>query len=636
MSKQGILSLGLTLCLLIHSCLAHTQGDKDERLLTNVSQSMGRFDPSECQLVKDMLEHARYKMDIGDSCDGLHSPLANAISGGWCQASIAAAGWFRAGTLNPILGAILHTDYTPGSQALVTSSNSGGSMFAVRFFALLKLPAKRKWTFPCYLLGSGLNEVCFFHGDFGKVSQDCEVMNFDITMAASYMVSTPLIMLYGGPFGAFSSAVSVYGPFLSDLPLKNSMDFGTFWNDCKIYIPKYDSPSFWLVAFTLDSPGEAGQPEYSWGWDSFTSRGFEALNPSGTVNKIAANLSIVTVVSISANTLTGINMLPVALTNQGWDMVVTPGVVVLKMFSIALTYVMLKKFVLTHAIVTVMGGVIGSKYCVDGCPAMDGCFSDNGPVTPTLSIGSRIKPIARQTELMVSGPTSTFVMMKYLLGQGPLGIYTMEGINICPFAQPSICTMMGQIRELLVGIMATGPQNSYYAIGSVYQVWNPEAQVLSPFCGNPLVVDEMAGLCKAEGFCSMVATAIPSLRNNIYMTPDPFHIVIAAAFLSASPLAARFVEIFVPSKITSLDYYNNMNQWFPDFSAIAPKTGGVAFTKVAGHLLMDYMTFLAERMILNELEVNTIATKLVAGILPPCGMLAYYDVSDANDLISMY
>merc|ERR1719375_928649 len=128
--------------------------------------------------------------------------------------------------------------------------------------------------------------------------------------------------MYGGPLGTASVFLLVYFPFLSGLPLREkNMKFGTFAEKYAIFSTKFDLPSNWLAAHSLDSPIAAGKPTYNYGFDSFLSRACQAYSVQGSTwsaNSLG-NVSVSWVVAVSANAQTGFVMMPFALASKAWD-----------------------------------------------------------------------------------------------------------------------------------------------------------------------------------------------------------------------------------------------------------------------------------------------------------------------------
>lgn len=385
--------------------------------------------------------------------------------------------------------------------------------------------------------------------------------------------------------------------------------------------------SNWLVAVTIDSPAAASHP-YNYGWQSFTPRGLGAFTTDGlpATSAYYSNMSVFAVTSISANTPSGFNLLPFAYGSQELpsSLTFTPMIMGLHLLALVVSFVMVKKLMYTHSVVS-----LHPPDCKEGCPAMDGGFSDNGPISPALAYASALPPTDQPRSFTISGASQQFITLKYLMGRGPLGMTSMMSVNVCPFTQTSICTMLGNIRELILSVTPVDTANQYYEIAQVFSVYKPEAQVLATFCGDPLLLDNFMGECTAKGVCSMYLVAVPSNYANIAFSVSSYVFVLTQVFLAATPVAARFVNHFIPEKMRMLNYYRNMDDWFPDFSATALQKGGVGFTKPAGHSLMDFLTYLVQRLALRLLMSKTASGGLVKGMMPTCGYTVYKQIESA-------
>jgi hypothetical protein len=269
--------------------------------------------------------------------------------------------------------------------------------------------------------------------------------------------------------------------------------------------------------------------------------------------------------------------------------------------------------------------------CMSGqCPVMDGGYSDNGPVTPSLAYSSKLSSPLRPRQLQISGPGNSFALVKYLMGEGPLSLYTLAGVNMCPFVQSSICTMLTTVRTMLIGSMGQETYLEYTSLGSTYGVYKPEAQVMYPYCGDPLAFDLFMGMCKTDGLCYEFINVIPSVYADIHFTVDPFVLEMSLVFLSNTPISERFVNKYIPQTMRRTQFYANMEMWFPDFKAVSPKRGGVAFSRSAGHSLLDYMTYLVERLSEHIVISRLLATEVYHGMNPHCGYLVYEKIHGYN------
>merc|ERR1719316_1499 len=151
---------------------------------------------------------------------------------------------------------------------------------------------------------------------------------------------------------------------------------------------------------------------------------------------------------------------------------------------------------------------------------MDGSLTDSSPLTQPISYSSRLSPRVRPTSYAISGPASTFSTLTYLMGQGPLKIQESTSVNTCPFTQPSICSMMSTTRELMKTLMPRAVLDQYYDLASMYGVYKPQAQVMAPFCGDPLTYDNFQGECRTTGVCNMFVNIIPSSFAKVAFTPE--------------------------------------------------------------------------------------------------------------------
>jgi len=557
---------------------------------------------------------------LGPACEGLNSPEAASVSGGFCLANFVAAGWYRTSAVNMIAGLLLEMDALVGKVPVSTTSNSGGSIFTTRYFSLRDAPVDHKWSFPCYLLAADFAEVCFAHGYFGEMTAICEAETIAISTAAAYAVFGALMTLYGGPSGVASTYIGVYWPFLADLPIPNShMNYITFWTSHAKLNTYMARESNWIVAVTVDDPGGS----YIYGWESYYSRGLPALSIRGEPESKAwfSNQTVYQIAAYSANSLSGIPMLPISLVKP-WNGMTSPGSVMLKLTVLALSLIQVNSMMAKQTVV--VGSACG-KYKKQ-CPIMDGGFTDNGPITPSVAFSSHLPGVFRPVETAVAGPSSTFQLVDYLFGKAPVGLYTLGGINLCPFAQVAICTMLTKIKEISVGMFTSEAAKEYYEIGAVYEFWKPEAQIFVPYCGDPLIFDEFKGSCLTDGVCHAFTTIIPGQTTRVEFTPDTYISQLLFVLESATPISGRFVSKYVPLTMLRMSYYHNMKDWFPDFAVIAPGKGGVGFTKYSGHTILDYLTYLVQRLteklVLSRLE----ATMIYFGKRPTCGYSIYKQI----------
>lgn len=240
-----------------------------------------------------------------------------------------------------------------------------------------------------------------------------------------------------------------------------------------------------------------------------------------------------------------------------------------------------------------------------------------------VSAAASINP-GRPSYIFSLGCTSTMITIKYLLGTGPLGIWSLNGINICPFTVGGICTILTKTRDMVVGSMADAARQDYFDIGNEYQVFRPSQKMITPYCGDPLTYDLFAGKCLSESACDMWASILPSAVLKIPFTADVYSITFVMVYLQPTKVSARFVYAYMPQDMWLLSYYSNMDSWFPDFDAVSPDKGGLGFTRLAGNSLLDFMTYLTMRLVAFLENCKANANKLSSGVSPPCFFFTIY------------
>jgi len=553
---------------------------------------------------------------LDKECNNLVVPHSNSISGGYCLASLVAAGYYRASVIHEVFDMVTGLTGELGLTPAVSGSNSGGTMFLVRYFALRDSAAESLWTFPCYLLKTGYRTVCFLHGNFGAISEECYAEHQNLVSVATAVIYGGLIRSNGGPLGVVSSYASVFFSFLNNLPIAED-NFLLFWGDHAHWNLHLDINSAWSVAYTVISPREAQGNTYNFGFDCYLSRGFRT-NYLGPADKWYLNMTVYTLASISANTLTGISILPFSWAGKQWDNSADQSGMssALKIVDLVISFAMVRKLAAQHTLLM----TTSRPLCESGCVLLDGGFTDNGPVTPVLAHGSRADSNMRPVHISLLGPSNTMESIKYLMGQGPLAVWTGSGLNLCPFTQVTICTMITEARTLLVPMMEHEASNDYKSISHHYQVYRPDQQVMSSFCHDPLSFDHFLSMCTGDSFCHCAAKAVPGTMTDVQFHVDHYVFILSMVWLKPTQLASRFVEKYVPNAVLQMKYYVHMASWFPDFVAVAPQKGGIGFTKIAGHCLLDYLTYLVERLLKSQTFVRTQAhATWVGSSFPPCG-----------------
>jgi len=563
--------------------------------------------------------------NLGPQCANMEAPHAQSVAGGYCLASMTGAGWYRSSAVNPLAELALGISGDMGGKSTVSGTNSGGTMFQVRYLVFNDSPEEWKWTYPCYLLAEPFKTVCFFHGKFGAISEECDSERMNIFMTATQSCFAAMLPFYGGPLGALASFVTVYYPFLVDVPMgEERRALGTFWEAHSTYNTFLQTSSSWVQAVSLVSPLESSSGLFqasksqglNYGFDSYLSRGMTGDKKTHWY----ANMSVYYCASLSANTPSGFVILPFAFSGKSWDAteeftILSNRKTSLKILGMGLAFIMVKKTML-------MNQVVSSRripHCErSGCPVMDGGFTDNGPVIPVLSRAAEMPEQHRPRQVSQLGPANTMDTIKYLLGQGPLNIWTLSGLNLCPFTQSNLCRIMTTIRQLTVPVLPSLIEQSYVAISSNYGIWRPYVQAMYPYCGDPLLFDQFEGSCKTDSVCDMWLTVVASNINSIAFLLANHLFVLTMLWLAPTALATRFVLGLVPQKVINMPYYNNMDSWFPDYVAIAPQKGGLGFTKVAGHSLLDYLTLLTVRLLYKLVSMRTTAGMMFLGINPRC------------------
>jgi len=579
-----------------------------------------------CAMLHSSLVNESQYIDPGTDCEKILITHSESVSGGYCLASMTAAGYYRAGFVNPVVELLTQLSGSHGNAPIMTGSNSGGTMFIIRYFTFRDTPVQNKWTFPCYLLNNIYKSICFFHGNFGIISEECFAETQNIVSIATAVVYGGLIHSNGGPLGVVSSYCSVYFSFLSNLPLDQySTNFQGFWMQRSHWNQDYQTYSSWVVAFTMVNPLVAsdGTVNYNYGFNSYLSRG---MSPSLT-NTWYSNMSVYTASSISANTLSAFSIIPFSFAGKEWDMSgdVAGTSTLLKVVGLLISYLMLKKLIGSHTVLITRA----APQCESDCPLLDGGFTDNGPITPVLSAASKMENNLWPRQMSLLGPANTMESIKYLLGTGPLGL-TGGGLNLCPFTQVSICRLITEVRTLIVPLFDFDTRQTWRDIDLHYEVFRPDQQAIKAFCSDPLIYDHFVSTCKADGICHMALSALPGKATDIVFTIAQNNFVLSMVWLSPTSIASRFVHQYIPSEMLAMKYYANMDHWFPDFAATAPQKGGVGFTKVAGHSLLDYLTYLVTRLIASEVQIRMLAANMYRGELPPCGYDVYSESQKFN------
>lgn len=552
----------------------------------------------------------------------IQAPHATAVSGGWCLASMTGAGWFRSTAMNILVELVLAIDQEMGAPPLILSSNSGGSMFSTRFFVFKESSLSSQWTYPCFLLSTSFHEACFFHHEFGSMSSECDSSIFNAMFSIISLIYSPATEQYGGPNGVLYSFLSVYYPFCSDVPIADSAQkLDAYWKRYGLWNRLLSKHSTWGLAVSVVQGDHSfeGKESLSMSLGNYLPRGLYSLTP----NAWFFNETIYKVASYSANTLTLSIMMPFGYPPSSSS---TLGSM-FHLFHIAFGFFQVQRLKAAHQIVNTPK----IKGCeAFGCPILDGCATDNGPTTQGISETSKEPENLRFRQLSLIGPASTLVSIKYILGQGGMSLETLGGLNACPLAEPEACELVSTIRKLVVPVLPEDEGKSYRKIASQYLLWRPSHQVLSSYCGDPLVFDIFVGMCSVESLCHLWVDVVSGVVTGIRFMVSTLVLVMSMLWLSPNPLSARYVEGFVPTSMLQIPYYSHMKSWFPNYAGTAEQKGGIGFTKPAGHSLLDLLTWLSTRLLNALVLVFRYARHVYMGVKLRCGWNIYKDASTFN------
>jgi len=316
--------------------------------------------------------------------------------------------------------------------------------------------------------------------------------------------------------------------------------------------------------------------------------------------------------------------LPFSFAGKQWDNSAdeSGGSIVMKLSGLVISFVMMKKLIAQHTILVTNL----APQCGGACPLLDGGFTDNGPITPILAASSDMEENLRPRHVSLLGPSNTMDSIKYLLGTGPLAIWTGSGLNLCPFTQVSICRMISTMRGLIVPQLEYDIAQQYRSISSHYSVFRPNQQVIKPHCMDPLIFDHFSSMCLGDSICHMIVGTVWSAATAVQFRMSNHLFQLSMVWLAPTNIASRFVSQYIPNEMLSMQYYSDMTIWFPDFVAVAPQKGGIGFTKVAGHSLLDYLTYLVLRLLQSQVRIRRQAFEIFQGGEPSCG----YDIFKAS------
>jgi len=522
-------------------------------------------------------------------------PPASSNSGGGCYAHMTQTGAYRLRILNPTLSSALRQD-SPFSVA----TSSGGSTFHARYMVLILIRSASQWNYPCYLLHASYLSICMFHASFGSIANCCLAENYDVVSAAIATTYSGVFISYGGPLGSASTWALAYYVYMQNLPVSHLEDhpFSEFGERFCGYTHVYGQTlqSQWIVTFAINNPTLASRDRnpYNYGWQSFLPHYTTALVKQSAVRfAYYENMTVVFAVAASSNLQALLISLPSALLGRSWDVTGT-SMAVVKIFGIALAYIMTQKLIRTQVYMTVHE----APFCSSGCPVLDSGATDPLPLSQSISyaVHSKRRSSVAPFVFTVVGPESSTTIIKFLCGAGPLSLWTGAGINFCPFDNVDICTSITRVAALSGSLQVSEEAETLHNLQRSYQIWLPENQIYSPVCADPIQLDLLGADCAAANYCDLFVVILPSIKAQIPFTSDTFYAVIALLSLAATKLSEHFALSFLPAALFRIPYYKHLDQWFPNYSFFSAGKGGFGFTKESGNPLMDYMTYLVERV----------------------------------------
>jgi len=239
-----------------------------------------------------------------------------------------------------------------------------------------------------------------------------------------------------------------------------------------------------------------------------------------------------------------------------------------------------------------------SPHCSSGCAMVDGAAVDSFPVIQSVSyaVHSKLKTSSAPFVFPVVGPTSSLGLVKVLAGTGPLEVYSGNGVNICPFDNVETCITMSRGFALMSSFLVSEEEKTFLSLKHSYEIWLPDVQIFSPVCSDPIQIDLLSADCLAANYCDLLVAVLPSIKGQIPFTADTFYAVIAILSLASTSLSEHFVHTFLPADLLKIPYYEHLDRWFPNYSFFAKGKGGFGFSKESGNSLMDYITYLTQRV----------------------------------------
>lgn len=576
-------------------------------------------------------------------CNELSAGWSLARSGGACLAILTLTGTERVASLNEIAKYLFLGDVTVSSLPAITTSSSGGSIFAARWSVLRSFKMTGKFVYPCYKLHSRFREVCTFHQAFGALADVCDYEFYTVFLQA--WMNAHRQLLFTATFQLLVH-LQYYYIYINTLPLKPKQqqhaavffDAFTQWQD--------HGPGTWGIGIDLVSPAEATPAaKYNYGFPAHLPRSYLSYQPMKFTEEDPhcvkfrgwkspsryGNRSVTELVSQSANILAVGILVPFSLNGNNWDATqASQDLGRLKVLGLTITFVVVKRLLNRGQLNLNPASYYGWNLCEAGCPLLDTGIIDNGPVATNAAYLSSMPECNMPSQIHVSSTASAFGLFNFYMGKGNLDIWAGGGNNLCPFADVSVCGVLTSFREAAKKLVSRETLAKYTELATAYAIWLPQNQFLASHCGDPIVFDTFKGMCEAKSYCHLTTTVLPSLKLQIRFTTTILSVVFSVLYLAPTALAKNFAHDFLPQRIFDLPSFRHIDDWFPAFSLDGAEKGGTAFFKAPGHALMDYLTFAVIRLTPSALEAKHIAKVLVSGGQVDCEFSTFSQVEDLS------
>jgi len=522
-------------------------------------------------------------------------PPAASNSGGGCFAHMTQTGSFRVSVLNPLLSTTIRQN-APFSSA----SSSGGTTFHLRYLVFIFFQSSMVWSYPCFLLHASYAQICTFHASFGGLANCCLAEYYEVVSLAVNTIYGNLILTYGGPLGGTATYASTFFAYIKNLPIQHGTslilkDFGKQY--CGFTsVNGRTIQTQWVLTFAIDNPSVAsrGAAPYNYGWQSMLGHYATGFSAHSAVRfPYYENLTLTFASTASSNLQGQLILLPALIVAKSWDSTGRTQSI-LRIFSIVLAYVTTKRLILGQQLMVIHS----APFCSSGCPVVDGAAADSLPFTQSVSyaVYSKLRTSIAPSVYPIVGPSSSLTYIKFLNGRGALEIWNGAGTNFCPFDNIERCVTLNRVLSLLGGLAVREDAETLHSLKSAYQIWLPDNQICSPVCGDPIQIDLLEAGCMAANYCNLLVAILPSIKAQIPFTTETVYAVIALMSLASTALSAHFVHAFLPASLFKIPYFEHLDQWFPNYSFFGAGKGGFAFNKESGNSLMDYITYLTERI----------------------------------------